>query len=207
MVGPFGGITAATALNAVMLHPALLGEPLSLTVNFCAALADGPFEASAQPVRTNRSTQHWVVAITQAGAGGESETVVTASVVTAARRTTWSVDDEPMPAVRAPGEEKPYNVPSPVEWLRRYEMRPIEGAIPHTWDGTGSDSGGNIGSDGGGDGDCGGMIGISGGDGGTDGWHWQQWRCQQDDWQQRRRDDWQQRWRDGWHRQFELKRR
>ena len=140
MVGPFGGITAATVLNAVMQHPALLGEPLSLTVNFCAALADGPFAVSAQPVRTNRSTQHWVVAITQAGAGGESETVVTASVVTAARRTTWSVDDEHMPAVRAPGEVKPYNVPSPVEWLRRYEMRPIEGAIPHTWDGTGSDS-------------------------------------------------------------------
>ena len=37
MVGPFGGVTAATALNAVMQHPALLGEPLSLTVNFCAA--------------------------------------------------------------------------------------------------------------------------------------------------------------------------
>ena len=70
MVGPFGGVTAATALNAVMLHPALLGEPLSLTVNFCAALADGPFAVSAQPVRTNRSTQHWVVAVTQTGAFG-----------------------------------------------------------------------------------------------------------------------------------------
>ncbi len=140
MVGPFGGITAATALNAVMRHPALLGEPLSLTVNFCAALADGPFAVSAQPVRTNRSTQHWVVVITQTGSSGEDETVVTASVVTAARRSTWSVDDEPMPAVRAPAEVKPYTVPSPVEWIKRYEMRPIEGAIPHTWDGSGSDS-------------------------------------------------------------------
>jgi hypothetical protein len=53
MVGPFGGVTAATALNAVLQHPALL-------VNFCAALADGAFDATARPVRTNRSTQHWV---------------------------------------------------------------------------------------------------------------------------------------------------
>ena len=140
MVGPFGGITAATMLNAVMLHPSLLGEPLSLTVNFCAALADGPFAVSAQPVRTNRSTQHWVVTVTQSGAGGEAEIVVTASVVTAARRSTWSVDDEPMPAVPRPDALTPYAVPSPVEWIQRYEMRPIEGAIPHTWDGTGSDS-------------------------------------------------------------------
>jgi acyl-CoA thioesterase len=140
MVGPFGGITAATALNAVMRHPALLGEPLSLTVNFCAALADGPFSVSAQAVRTNRSTQHWVMTVAQTGPSGDTETVVTASAVTAARRTTWSVDDEPMPDVRRPDEVTPYSVPSAVEWLKRYEMRPIEGAIPHTWDGSASDS-------------------------------------------------------------------
>lgn len=140
MVGPFGGITAATVLNAVMQHPALLGEPLALTVNFCAALADGSFKVSAQPVRTNRSTQHWVMAVTQIAAAGDSETVVTASAVTATRRETWSVDDEPMPVVANPTELSPYTVPSPVEWLRRYEMRPIEGPIPSSWDGAGSDS-------------------------------------------------------------------
>jgi len=140
MIGPFGGITAATALNGVMQHPALLGEPLSLTVNFCAAVADGVFELSAQPVRTNRSTQHWVMSLTQADASGERQTVVTASAVTAARRDTWSVDDEPMPEVPAPQGVSPYTVPSPVEWIRRYEMRPIEGAIPTEWDGSGSGS-------------------------------------------------------------------
>ncbi len=140
MVGPFGGITAATVLNAVLHHPALLGEPLSLTVNFCAALADGSFHVTAQPVRTNRSTQHWAVAITQPDAEGHAETVVTASAVTAARRSTWSVDDEPMPKVPAPSEVKPYLIPARVEWIQRYEMRPIEGPIPHTWDGSSSDS-------------------------------------------------------------------
>jgi acyl-coenzyme A thioesterase PaaI-like protein len=65
MVGPFGGITAAQALNAVLQHPQRLGEPVSLTVNFCAALADGPFTVTARPARTNRSTQHWVIEIQQ----------------------------------------------------------------------------------------------------------------------------------------------
>ena len=140
MVGPFGGITTATALNAVMGHPALLGEPLSLTVNFCAALADGAFEVAASPTRTNRSTQHWIVTMTQPAADGTLDTVTTATVVTAARRETWSVDDEPMPRVPVPGDVAPYAVPSPVEWIKRYEMRPIEGAIPRDWDGTGSHS-------------------------------------------------------------------
>ena len=140
MVGPFGGVTAATVLNAVLQHPALLGEPLALTVNFCAALADGPFRVTAQPVRTNRSTQHWVMAITQSNGNGEDETVLTASAVTAARRDTWSVDDEPMPQVPGPNEVPPYTVPAPVAWLHRYEMRSIEGAIPHTWDGRGDHS-------------------------------------------------------------------
>ena len=33
MVGPFGGITAAVLLNAVLRHPQCQGEPLALTVN------------------------------------------------------------------------------------------------------------------------------------------------------------------------------
>ena len=35
-VGPFGGITAATLLRAIIEHPQRLGDALSLTVNFCA---------------------------------------------------------------------------------------------------------------------------------------------------------------------------
>ena len=56
MVGPFGGITAATVLRSILLHPELLGEPLSLTVNYAGALSTGPFTVQAAPVRTNRST-------------------------------------------------------------------------------------------------------------------------------------------------------
>ncbi len=43
MVGPFGGVTAAQALGSVLRHPKRRGEPVALTVNFAAALADGPF--------------------------------------------------------------------------------------------------------------------------------------------------------------------
>src|SRR5688572_17957951 len=44
MVGPFGGATAAQALSGVLQHPQRLGEPVAFTVNFAAALSDGPFE-------------------------------------------------------------------------------------------------------------------------------------------------------------------
>ena len=97
MVGPYGGITAAQALNAVLQSPARLGEPVALTVNFCAALADGAFTAQARAVRTNRSTQHWTVDLQQAG-----EVVATATVFTALRRDTWADDEHRMPEVPAP---------------------------------------------------------------------------------------------------------
>ena len=56
MVGPFGGYTAALAVRAVMQHPALLGEPVALTVNYAGATTEGPFAVTATAVRTNRST-------------------------------------------------------------------------------------------------------------------------------------------------------
>ena len=67
MVGPYGGITAAQMLNAVLLHPQRLGDPLALTVNYAAGVADGPFVLQARPARTNRSTQHWVIELLQDG--------------------------------------------------------------------------------------------------------------------------------------------
>ena len=59
MVGPFGGITAATVLRAVLQHPQCLGTPVALTVNYAAALKAGPFIVTARAARTNRSTQHY----------------------------------------------------------------------------------------------------------------------------------------------------
>jgi acyl-CoA thioesterase len=130
MIGPFGGITAAQALSAVLGHPERLGDPVAFTVNFAAALADGPFTALARPARTNRSTQHWIVELRQG-----DETVVTATAVTARRRETWGAVEAQMPKVPPPGEVPPITRKGRVEWLNRYDMRFIEGGFPQAWDG------------------------------------------------------------------------
>lgn len=136
MIGPFGGVTAAQALNAVLQHPQRLGEPVAFTVNFAAALDDGPFLAQARPARTNRSTQHWIVEVRQG-----DQTVLTATAVTAVRRDTWGAREVPMPEV-----PRPHDVPAPkrprhVEWTERYDMRFVAGTLPLTWDGAeGKDS-------------------------------------------------------------------
>ena len=62
------------------------------------------------------------------------------AAITAARRETWGVSDEPMPSVPPPAQVPVYPPLAGVEWLQRYEMRAIEGLIPHTWDGSGSGS-------------------------------------------------------------------
>ena len=140
MVGPFGGTTAAIALQAVLQHPDLLGEPLSLTVNFAAAQVAGAFTVQAVPVRTNRSTQHWTVAFFQPNANGHPVVTTTATAVTAVRRDTWSMGDLPLPAVPQPATLARATPSMGVEWLQRYEMRPVTGTLPERWEGQGDDS-------------------------------------------------------------------
>lgn len=140
MVGPFGGITAAIVLNAVLQHPQLLGEPISLTVNFAGPVGQGPITARARPARTNRSTQHWWVELLQTAADGSEQVSTIATVVTAARRPTWSASDAPMPAVPAPATlARSDRSGTPVAWLARYEVRAIQGDIPRRWDGQSAD--------------------------------------------------------------------
>ena len=135
MVGPYGGITAAQMLNAVLLHPQRLGDPLALTVNYAAGVADGPFVLQARPARTNRSTQHWVIELLQDG-----HSVATATAITAKRRQTWSSDEQAPPAGPPPSEVATLEWPGLLAWLGCYEMKPIKGAMPTRWDGLGQDS-------------------------------------------------------------------
>src|SRR5205807_5701092 len=66
-VGPFGGATAATILRALMDHPQATGDPLAVTVNYCAPIAKGPFDLDVRLVKANRFSLHWSVALAQGG--------------------------------------------------------------------------------------------------------------------------------------------
>ena len=141
MVGPYGGVTAAALVQAMQQHPQCLGDPVSLTVNYAAAVGAGAFVIDANPVRTNRSTQHWMLTVKQADEQGQLQVVTTATAVTALRRQTWSTSDAPMP--RVPPSAEAMRVPplvDAVEWLNRHEMRFVDGILPMTEDGAEHDS-------------------------------------------------------------------
>lgn len=123
MVGPFGGITAATLLNAAWTHPQRLGEPLALTVNFAGPVADGGFDVVAQPLRTTRTTQHWWMTLSQGG-----EVAASASAVFALRRDTWGAGELQAPALPAADAVAVTAPPGRVAWPERYEMRFVHGA-------------------------------------------------------------------------------
>lgn len=140
MVGPFGGITAAQALQAVLQHPQLLGQPVAFTGNFAAALQDGEFEIHARPARTNRSTQHWTLAITQPAGKSGNAPVFTATILTAVRRQTWGAVDMAVPEAPEPQQAEAVLREQVTEWFKRYEMRWVRGGFPKQWDGTEADS-------------------------------------------------------------------
>jgi hypothetical protein len=125
MVGPYGGITAATLLNAVCIDPARLGDPLALTVNFAGPIADGSFHIDARAVRTNRSTQHWTMSLRQ----GE-QIAATATAVFGLRRETWSSTELGFPLV-PPFDALPQRAPrSGPAWLAMYDQRFVHGSFP-----------------------------------------------------------------------------
>ncbi|MEX0604794.1 MAG: thioesterase family protein [Marinobacter sp.] len=124
MVGPFGGTTGATLLKAVLCHQQLLGEPLALTVNFAAPVADGNFEVRARPLRTNRSSQHWWVEMMQ-----EGEVVAFATAVTARRRETWTSTEANLPEVPLASDLTFFEKAGRPPWTRNYDMRFIDGEL------------------------------------------------------------------------------
>ena len=131
MVGPFGGITAAALLNGALLHPERLGDPISLTANYASPIADGAYTLDARPVRTNRSTQHWVITLAQADGAA-----ATATAVFATRRETWSAPEAAMPAGLPPAAKlEPASTVGRPEWTRRYDMRFVDGHAAATLDG------------------------------------------------------------------------
>ncbi|MGW5072107.1 acyl-CoA thioesterase [Rhodococcus sp. NPDC004095] len=124
MVGPFGGVTAATLLAAALRHPERLGDPVSLTVNFAGPVADGLFTIDARPTRTNNSTQHWSIEMTQEGV-----VATTATAVFAVRRDSWSSTEITPPVAPAAEEVAPAPALEFIRWIGNYEMRFVEGGL------------------------------------------------------------------------------
>jgi len=123
-IGPFGGASAATALRAVLEHPDRAGDPLAVTVNFCAPIERGEFEICVRRARANRSSQHWQVDFRQ---GESGDAVLTASIVTALRRESWHHQPARAPAL-PPVEVSPaFDNRRSLSWVAQYGFRFAEG--------------------------------------------------------------------------------
>ena len=133
MVGPFGGTTAATMLNAVLQHPDKHGDPLALTLNYAGPIGDGEFQIEARPSRTNNSNQHWWIEMRQGG-----EVVTTATAITGRRRETWSETESTAPEVPAPEEFPVDSKDRGVRWIGNYDMRFVVGGWDDVADGQGA---------------------------------------------------------------------
>ena len=121
-VGPFGGATAATILRALIDHPQRAGDPLALTVNYCAPVAQGAFDLDVRLIKANRSSQHWCVEMTQGG--GEVATLATA--VFAERRPSWAHQQASFPGATPFEQTLPYPNLA-MSWVKQYDFRFVEG--------------------------------------------------------------------------------
>jgi acyl-CoA thioesterase len=122
-VGQFGGATAATILRALIDHPQRAGDPLSLTVNFCAPVAQGAFDLDVRLIKANRSSQHWSVEMTQ----GSTDVVTFATAVFAERRPSWSHQQAASPQTTTFEQTLPYAAKIAASWVKQYDFRFVEG--------------------------------------------------------------------------------
>ncbi len=122
-ISPYGGVTAATVLQAVLRHPDRIGDPIAMTVNFAAAIQAGELMVRALPVRTGRSTQHWQIEIMQAQ---DKQPLVTATAVFAIRRNTWRDTEAAMPQVNGPQEFQRFMMARSLPFLERYDLRYVD---------------------------------------------------------------------------------
>jgi acyl-CoA thioesterase len=122
--GQFGGITAATLLRAVLKSAAGDSVPVSVTVNYCAAMAQGPFEISVREIRRGRTLQHWSADLVQGG-----KVCATALVALAQRKASWSHAPLSPPFASPPRQIAPLNNGDWKGWTQQYDMRIVQGSI------------------------------------------------------------------------------
>lgn len=137
MVSPFGGLTAAVALNGLLLQDRRLGDPVSLTVNYVAPIQRGEFFVEPRLVRSSRSTQHWAVQIVQ-----DDEVATSAIAFFGTRRPTWSLTEATPPETRGWEEAVRFQAPRDLmRWPSMYDIRYARGqvrkdnpdSLTHSW--------------------------------------------------------------------------
>lgn len=124
MVGPFGGATAATVVNALQQHPQAQGAPLALTINYLAPVAEGEWTVTTQPLRTNRTNQHWAFTAEQ-----NDSLVASGTAVFGLVRDTWHDTEARPPVAGEPGEHPESDFPDFIAWAKNYEKRFVSGSL------------------------------------------------------------------------------
>jgi acyl-CoA thioesterase len=136
MISPFGGMTAAMVLNAILQKPERQGDPVALTVNFAAPIQAGEFFVEARMARANRSTQHWAVTIVQ---GTTPDVVVNAIAIFGVRRPTWGDTEAVRPSAPDPEASRRFQPTMPMRWPAMYDVRYARvsndntDSLTHTW--------------------------------------------------------------------------
>lgn len=124
--GQFGGITAATLLKAALDQDRAQGTPVSLTVNYTAAIKPGTFQLVPRAIRLGRTLQHWGIDLMQ------GDVVAATALVTLGNRNAgWTHAPHVPPAAPSPEDVAPLDVKDWKGWSKQYEFRFIKGAIEH----------------------------------------------------------------------------
>ncbi|BAT60911.1 hypothetical protein GJW-30_1_03461 [Variibacter gotjawalensis] len=123
--GPFGGFTGGALMRAV-LEREHIGDPVAMTVNYCSPLVEGDFEIAIKSPRTNKSSQHFSLELSQGDAG----IAATATAVTAIRRESWDHAPKQSPDGGQPEDFKDVVFPkAAMAWLSRYRFRLADGEL------------------------------------------------------------------------------
>jgi acyl-Coa thioesterase superfamily protein/acyl-CoA thioesterase superfamily protein len=122
MVGPFGGITAAKVLNAILIHSDAEGSPVSITVNFLGPIKDEAVTLKPKLTRNNRTNQHWSIELIQG-----DEIQCTALIVLAKRFDTFESEEIPFPEAPAAESLEPVSSDLTPVWVKQYDMRFVYG--------------------------------------------------------------------------------
>ena len=124
MAGPFGGVTAAIIMRAVIERSDRQGTPVAITTSFLAPVAEGPFDIRVNLQAGGRHVQHWAVEMWQ----GE-RLMTSASVITGRRNQSWAHQVEDRPNAPAPETVPPLATEGRSDWLQNYRFQMLAGDI------------------------------------------------------------------------------